>query len=610
MESITTEQTPAPELQLAEWWEQSELKGKEFCTLKKDGILVLNATEFFPERTITTLTADNADAATRALSEKFPEIENKHREIQEEWDGTEDKLKLFSKITRHKDYLLHTNAIGDFTIFFTPIAEWEKVMNALSDKNFEAKKTLVEKAEALVKEPTDWKATTQSLKEISDEWKAIGFSDKSRDDELWNRLEKARDSFFDNKRNFHDEQEKEMMRNLDVKMEIVDKAEKAAASDSWRGASEAFKQLMEQWKETGRITPEKNDELWKRFSEAQNVFYTRKRAHYEEISKEQEGNLAEKIELVERAESLKDSTDWNKTAKEFADIVIAWKKTGRVQPAKADELWKRLHDAQEHYFQNRRQHLETEKVTFEDNYAQKLALVNQAESHKDSTQWRETTDLMQELMEEWKKIGPVPREHNQSLWTQFLTARKHFFARKDESRDKRRQQMEKQVQHKIQHTKDFFKQLEIELREEEEKLKDFQEAEGNITPGPKEAELRNHLSSLIKETEEKIKHKSKKLDDARKQADNLTEKKPAKPARKNKEAKNETEVAVEETAPSETTATSAEPENEGTEKVTSEIENQPQEVNNSETAAVEETPVSNSDQTSDPEESRETESEV
>src|SRR5687768_5779798 len=92
---------------LKQWWDNAEFKGKEFCELKDNGELVLKKTDAHPERTIATLTPENADAVLKALVDKYPEVEQRGTEIQQEWDTTEDKLKLIGKVSRHREYLMH-----------------------------------------------------------------------------------------------------------------------------------------------------------------------------------------------------------------------------------------------------------------------------------------------------------------------------------------------------------------------------------------------------------------------------------------------------------------------------------------------------------------------
>lgn len=506
---MTQEATQTPSLQ--EWWTNVDERTKQYCSLTTNGELILNKSNSHPERIIATLTLHSADATLKALHDKYPEVEAKINEVAQEWMSTEDKLKLIGKVSRLKDYLAHTNAIGDFDKLHSTVSDWQQHLDKLVEENYLAHLAIVEQVEQQVAESTNWKETTQELKDIGDKWKRAGYLDKHRSDALWTRLEQAKNKFFERKRIYHEEQEKEMLQNLDLKLEIVEKAEAAAVSDNWKDSTEVFRELMEQWKTIGRTMHEKNEELWNKFILAKNSFYERKRVHFEQIQTEQEANLSLKLALVERAETLKDSTDWNKTMQDYAAIMEEWKNIGRVPAEQSDVIWNRLNEAKDFFFNTKRQHFETKRIAFEDNYAQKLALAKRAETLKNSNHWREATQELNELMDEWKKIGPVPHEHSNALWEQFITARKFFFQRKDADRDKRKQHAEKQAQHKAEQANNFYRKLETELQEEENKLIDFKEALQNITPGNKAEELRTHLTKLIEQCEVRIVQKKEKM---------------------------------------------------------------------------------------------------
>jgi uncharacterized protein DUF349 len=174
-----------------------------------------------------------------------------------------------------------------------------------------------------------------------------------------------------------------------------------------------------------------------------------------------------------------------------------WKKTGRVPHNKSDELWKRFTGAQEHFFDARRKHSEEIRGEQEGNYERKKVLYERAEQLKHSNHWGETTGEMNVLMEEWKKIGPVPRSYGDKMWEDFNAARKYFFARKDANREQRKQYAESQKVARIENAKNIVVKLERDIEEEEEKLADFNNAIENITPGKKAVELRTHLETLI-----------------------------------------------------------------------------------------------------------------
>lgn len=514
---MTNESTPVT---LQQWWDEFNFPSKNLYELKENGDLILKPIGSNKERTLAVLAGDNAEMVMKALLDKFPEVESKVKELQDEWNTADDKLKLVGKVERIRDYLLHANAVGAFDNLFGPIAEMENTINKKVNDNYEEKLKLVQQAEGLVSSE-DWKETSQILRDLTDKWKAIGYVDKERNDGLWERLEAARAKFFDNKRNHQEDVKKEMLVNLDIKMELVEKAEQLASSEDWKATTEAYKELMEKWKGTGHTLHEKNESLWGRFILAKNTFFDRKRQNFESIHKEQEVNYAAKLALVEKAESIKDSTDWNETTKEYSAIMEEWKKIGRVGTERGDELWNRMNAAKDTFFNNRRQHFETVKVNLEDNMAMKQSLIKRAEALQNSTHWRDATEELNELMDEWKKTGAVPREHSKRMWEQFLTARKKFFERKDANRELRKQKIEKKISDRKYHMILQLETLENELKEEIEKLEDFKNSIENITPGKKAEELKTHLTNLIEQTEKQIANKKSKIEAAKKQVDEM-----------------------------------------------------------------------------------------
>lgn len=287
-----------------------------------------------------------------------------------------------------------------------------------------------------------------------------------------------------------------------------------------------MKEMMDKWKTIGRVaSAEKNEELWTRFITARNIFFDRKKQHFEYIQQEQEGNLGLKLALVEQAEALSENTEWKETTTRLATIMDEWKTIGKVPFEKADELWNRLQTARDKFFSAKRQSAEEFKVNLEDNYAQKLVLLNRAEQLKNSDSWKEVTEEMNDLMQEWKKIGHIPREYGDEIWERFIAARHHFFNRKDADRDKRKARFQNQLDSRFQQTRQFLDKIKSELDEEENKLADFRESLNNTTgTGSKEEELRKHLENLIHQIEKKLPARREKIDEVSRQYEELLQK--------------------------------------------------------------------------------------
>jgi hypothetical protein len=523
---MTTQQSNAENRITPEIWNELNFAGKEFCALNEEQELLLKATPHSPERKLSVITVDNCVTVTTALAEKFKEVENKFQELETEWTQTEDKLKLSGRVSRLKDYVQHANAIGNYLPIYDSLVEKEKLIQTLYDANYQEKLALAERAEAL-QDSEEWKATTESFRGIVEEWKNANPAEKGRTEKLWERIEKARNHFYERKRQYQEGLEQDMMQNLDLKLEICETAEKLAASEDWRKSSDILKELMDKWKTIGRVaSAEKNEELWNRFISARNVFFDRKKQHFEHIQQEQEANYALKLALAEKAEALSDNTDWKETTILLGNIMEEWKSVGKVPFEKADEIWNRLQAARDKFFSAKRQSAEEFKVNLEDNYAQKLALLNRAEQLQNSDNWKEVTDEMNELMQEWKKIGHIPREYGDEIWERFIAARHHFFNRKDTDRDKRKARFQNQLDGRWQQTRQFLEKIQNELKEEEDKLADFRESLNNTTGNSsKEEELRKHLENLIHQIEKKIPARQEKIQEVSRQLDELEQKK-------------------------------------------------------------------------------------
>lgn len=510
-------------LDLTNWWAGLSFEGKELYHLDENGVLSINETPLLKNRVITTLVADTCETGLKTLRDKYEQLEQKVKDTELEWANLEDKIKLADKIESLRDSFQTTHSVGDLQGLMARVETMHNTIKGLVEEHYAAKLAIVVQAEALASS-TQWKETAQAFKEITDNWKQQGYVDKHRNDALWNRLEAARAAFYDHKRTHFDDEEKDLLHNLDLKIELAEKAEALANSEEWKHATEVFHNITEQWKGIGRTLPKKNEELWQRIMAAKNNFFDRKKAHFTVIHQEQEANLIIKMALVEKAESMKDSVDWNKTAQAYAALMLEWKKSGKVPHEKADELWKRFTDAQEFFFDARKKHTEETRIMMEENLSKKTALLNRADEIKNSSRWGDVTQEMNKLLEEWKKIGPVPREFNNSLWDSFLAARKHFFARKDNNRDQRKVMFETKKSARMEQAHSMVYKVTLEIEAEEEKLKDFQNALENITPGKKADELKTHLDVLIADSNAKMKRLKEKLDAAQDELQSILEK--------------------------------------------------------------------------------------
>lgn len=519
-EADSTPQVPAGNT--ASWWDDFQFEGKEFSSLRHDGMLMLRATAFSPEHELQVLRPETAQAIVTALREKFKDVERKVRELSSEWTLTEDKHKLSSRVEMVRDHLMRAQAIGDFTPLFRQVGLWDSQLQEGADQAYEARLAIVERAEALSKAGGLKKEDLNEIRELGEKLKHTGYVDKDRADALRVRFESARDSFYTNRRELQESERAEMQSNLDLKNELVEKIEKLADSENWKEATQQCNDLLEEWKKTGRTFHDKNEALWQRFIAARHKFFERKKQHFEDIQAEQESNLSLKLALVERAEKLSESTDWNKTSDEYAMLMDEWKSIGRVPAEKTDEVWNRLNAAKDTFYNAKRNHFAALRVSQDDNLVQKEAIVKRAEALQNSTDWRGTTDELAELMEAWKKVGPVARrDQNEALWRAFNKARHNFFHRKDEDRDRRRTHMDQARAGRLAQVQDFLAQLQSELKEFEEDLADHHVSLANLGNSKIDLQIRANLEQLIAQATPKMEKKKAKIAEVAAQLENL-----------------------------------------------------------------------------------------
>ena len=138
--------------------------------------------------------------------------------------------------------------------------------------------------------------------------------------------------------------------------------------------------LKEQFKAIGIVPENHNNEVWERFKEVNRKFNQAKNTYYKELKRSQMSNLEKKTALVERAEALKDSTDWAETAAELKSLQTQWKEIGHVPRQKSDDLWARFRAACNHFFENMSAQRKNGDAQMQANLEQKEQLLAQAEA--------------------------------------------------------------------------------------------------------------------------------------------------------------------------------------------------------------------------------------
>ena len=184
----------------------------------------------------------------------------------------------------------------------------------------------------------------------------------------------------------------------------------AENSTEWKAAGDRIREILEEWRGIRGIDRATDDELWKRYSRARDSFNRRRGSHFAELDRNRAQARKTKEELVERAEALKDSTDWGRTARAYRDLMTEWKAAGRAPREVDDKLWERFRAAQDHFFEARNAVNAERDREFEANAESKDALISEYDPLIDPAKGLGAAKAkLRELQDKWDEIGFVPR---------------------------------------------------------------------------------------------------------------------------------------------------------------------------------------------------------
>ena len=208
------------------------------------------------------------------------------------------------------------------------------------------KEALIARAEAIVTaDPPDYRKAGEQLRDVLAQWKAAGSAGRQQDDALWERLQALQRPFYAGRSAWWAE-------NAAKKEALVARAEELSGSEDVNKTANTLKALQAEWKEIGTAGREADDALWARFRAANQGFFDRRSTVVAERDRSLEDNLAQKLQLVKRAQQLRWSADPFGAADEAKTIQAEWKAIGPVPRAQSDELWKQFREACDKIFAN------------------------------------------------------------------------------------------------------------------------------------------------------------------------------------------------------------------------------------------------------------------
>ncbi|MBR5254226.1 MAG: DUF349 domain-containing protein [Bacteroidales bacterium] len=325
--------------------------------------------------------------------------------------------------------------------------------------NLEKKKAILEELRVLLQEEGSLKEIYDRFNQIQAKWKEIGAVPRSEANSLWESYHFLIEKFYE-KVNIN----KELLEiGVKKKIALCERVESLLLEPS---INESIKQLQEchqLWKEIGRVSADKSDEVWERFKKATEAVNKRCQEHYDKIREEQNNNLLAKTALCEKLEELLKAEivtvkDWTETTLKVNELFDLWKTIGPVPKESNEIIWERFKKRIDKFYEDKKEAFAKMKESQDENYQKKVELCLQAEVIAERNDWKRATEDLLKLQAEWKEVGYVAKKQSDKLWLRFREACDKFFERKSQDYQNRKQSETENIAKKealIQAVKDF-----------------------------------------------------------------------------------------------------------------------------------------------------------
>lgn len=336
---------------------------------------------------------------------------------------------------------------GEFKSLMGSIKEKRNELMAAQEeekeKNLVRKLEILEKIKNIAESPEEAGKTYNEFKQLQQEWNDIKLVPATKVNELRKNYQLYTEKFYDMLKLNYELREYDFKKNLEQKQYLCEAAEKLADYPDAISAFHQLQKLSQEFHSIGPVAKELRDSIWSRFKAASAVINRRHQQYFELQKEAEQNNLDQKTVICEIIEGMEYDTfktfaDWEDKTKEILALQAKWKTIGPTPQKMNTKIFERFRAACDNFFKQKAAFYKYIKENMAKNLEKKKALCEKAESLKDSTDWKETAQILTQLQKEWKTIGPVGQKHSESVWKRFIGACDYFFSQKNKANSSQR----------------------------------------------------------------------------------------------------------------------------------------------------------------------------
>lgn len=408
----------------------------------------VETTESTPENTLPTEPAEALTPSTEEFEPAHDELKEDHEELKEDHEELKEDHEEHED---HEDELTEEIAgqivqeAGEDYDSKSRAELIDMLKTAVEDPDINSVKTRI----ALIKVAYLKKKKEEHLQKYQQaltEGETAEEPSNAEQDELDKQFNEYFSIYKANKARFTEVLEKQKKENLRKKLEILEKLKILCDSEeTLKKTYDEFRSLQDQWKQAGIVPRTEINNLWQNYHFQVERFFEKVKLNKELKDLDLKKNLEAKISICEKTEELLLETSALRSFKKLQKFHEEWKEIGPVPTDKKDELWERFKNATDKINERRREHYARIEDEQKVNLDTKTALCDQAEevlaqNNETIRDWQDHTNKVNELLNIWKSVGPVPQKVNATIWNRFKTSLDTFFANKKEFFDKLKDQ--------------------------------------------------------------------------------------------------------------------------------------------------------------------------
>ncbi len=330
-------------------------------------------------------------------------------------------------------------------------------------------KDILDKAEEFVKQD-DWSFVSNELANLALHIEERPDPDSESSKVAIQNFNTLREEFEERKRAHYEELNKKKAENLEAKKGLLKQFSDIINEEKWTATKEV-NQIRGRWESIKVLPHGEVEALNERFDQLLEEFESHKVDRLVKKLQKEEENLTLKLVILEKMDALNekvkaDKADFDELNKEFHDLLVQWRKVGRVPAEKNQQVWDHFNEAQDSFNQLRFKHDKEYRKSVEKALEKKQKLIKEAEALIDEDDIAIAARRVNKLHNQWKKTGNLPQKEENELWDKFKAATDAFNDKKSENIDVLRDQEQENLDKKL---------VLIEKAESFQDVEDFEE---------------------------------------------------------------------------------------------------------------------------------------